>query len=302
MFTALMSDLSTYRRKKKQEKILTRFVDLDSDRVDDRLEKAIEAAGYSYDEKQDIFYSNMNAWQRSMGYCRLYDEGAALFGMIIDCEPIYFEYEGRRWLIEFWKGQYDLPTGAEIGIYATDGPDIEIPGVFKGPLFYTVSDHEALEMSYTLKKYGKKLFTREGKHWWLTGFKLGLFSNPYELTMDLSINFKDKVMQKAFIQGLKNAGYKDSEIKISGSIVALEFDRPHTPQPATRTLVSDIAIQLKNKFLCDKYNEIAKHYDNFPDQINAIYEQAPELYEKIINIDKPKRLLTKIEKFAKYIN
>jgi len=45
----------------------------------------------------------------------LYDEAAAPLGMIVDCEPIHFEYKGKRWLIQFWKGQYDLPTGAEVG-------------------------------------------------------------------------------------------------------------------------------------------------------------------------------------------
>jgi len=55
----------------------------------DELDKAIEIAGYSYDPKQDIFYSTMDPWQRDIGYCRLYDELAAPLGMIIDCEPIY---------------------------------------------------------------------------------------------------------------------------------------------------------------------------------------------------------------------
>lgn len=62
--------------------------DDDTSNNEDDIYKAIEAAGYSYDPKQDIFYSNMDAWQRNMGYCRLYDEAAAPMGMIIDCEPI----------------------------------------------------------------------------------------------------------------------------------------------------------------------------------------------------------------------
>jgi len=33
--------------------------------------------------------------------------------------------------------QYDLPTGAEVGVYATDKPDINIPGYLK-ELFITV--------------------------------------------------------------------------------------------------------------------------------------------------------------------
>src|SRR5665647_1009964 len=73
----------------------------------DELDKAIEIAGYSYDQKQDIFYSTMDPWQRDIGYCRLYDELAAPLGMITDCEPIHFEYLEKKWMIGFWKGQYD---------------------------------------------------------------------------------------------------------------------------------------------------------------------------------------------------
>ena len=66
--------------------------------------------GYIYDPHRDIFYTHINAWQRDMGYTRLYDEAAAPTSMIIDCEPIYFEYNNKRWLIEFWvhRGRFFL--------------------------------------------------------------------------------------------------------------------------------------------------------------------------------------------------
>ena len=52
----------------------------------------IDLAGYHYDPYQDIFYTKIDAWQREMGYFRLYDEAAAPLNMIIDCEPIYINY------------------------------------------------------------------------------------------------------------------------------------------------------------------------------------------------------------------
>jgi hypothetical protein len=247
------------------------------------LDEAIEAAGYSYDPKQDIFYSNMDAWQRDMGFCRLYDEASVPLGMIIDCEPIEFEYDGKRWLIEFWKGQYDLTTGGEIGIYTTKSSDINIPGIYNGPFYRSAGDEDVLSMSFSLKKKGKTLLTRQEKHWWLTGFKLGEFSEPSELTMDLSIILKDKTMCDAFVKGLTNTGYSKDEISINGNKVALRFDKPHTVQPITRTPEADLVIQIKNKLLCDKYQEITAGYDNFPDKIKAIKKQAPKLYENVIN-------------------
>jgi hypothetical protein len=268
----------------------------------DGLDKAIVTAGYSYDLEQDIFYSNMDAWQRNMGYCHLYDEAAAPLGMIIDCEPIYFQYDGKKWLIEFWKGQYDLTTGCEIGVYTSVGPDLNIEGVFNGTFYNCAANVEQLQMGLILKKNGKKLFTREGRHWWLTGFKLGEFSEPSELTIDLIITLKDQTMRNAFLIGLKEAGYLEKEISINENTVGFKFNETRTPQPISRTRKTDWLIQRKNKLLCDNYQEITKPYNNLPDKIKAIQEQAPEIYEKIINIGKSKQLLKIYENIKKYLD
>lgn len=78
---------------------------------------AVVAAGFNYDPGQDIIYSRMDAIQKKLGYCWKYDEGAAVISMIIDCEPICFTYGGAKWMIELWKGQYGIETGAEVGVY-----------------------------------------------------------------------------------------------------------------------------------------------------------------------------------------
>ena len=253
----------------------------------DELDKAIEIAGYSYDQKQDIFYSNMNPWQREIGYCRLYDELAAPLGMIIDCEPIYFDYLGKRWMIGFWKGQYDLVTGAEIGVY-TKEVELNILGIIKGAYYECVNNTDLLEMSYALKKNGKTLFTREGKHWWLTGFKLGEFSEPSELSMDISITLHSVQMRDAFVTGLWNAGYPLDEFIRNGPTVSFTFRTPHTPPPITRIPSTDQLIQKKNALLCAKYQEIAGSATNLQDRVKAIQEHAPELYAKVIRTSNSK--------------
>src|SRR4051794_9572622 len=85
--------------------------------------KAVVAAGFDFDPVGDIIYSRMDALQRKAGYCWNYDRAAPLFDMIIDCEPIYFKYGGAKWMIELWKGQYGIMTGAEIGVYKAPGTD-----------------------------------------------------------------------------------------------------------------------------------------------------------------------------------
>ena len=267
---------------------------------DDDLDKAIEVAGYSYDSKQDIFYSTMDPWQRNIGYCRLFDEAAAPMGMIIDCEPIYFNYNEKKWMIGFWKGQYDLVTGGEIGVYS-DGLELNDFGFLSGTFYSCVSNNDLLQMSYTLKKNGKTLFTREGKHWWLTGFKLGEFSEPSELSMDVAISLKDVTMRDAFVAGLKNVGYSDTELTIYKNTVSFTFGTPHSPQPLTRIPGTDRIIQDKNELLCNMYQDITKSADNFPDKVKAIKEQAPEMYEMIIKIGKSKRLYEMFERLLMII-
>jgi Domain of unknown function (DUF4474) len=269
---------------------------------DDSLDDVIEASGYSYDSRQDIYYSNMDAWQREFGYCRLYDESAAPLSMIIDCEPIYFEYDNKKWLIEFWKGQYGLTTGCEIGIYNSEGPDVDIPGVFNGTFYNCVSDSELLEMSYILKKNNEKLFARKDKHWWLTGFKLGEFSNPSELTMDIKLTFKDKDMLSAFVEGLKNAGYSDNEIIKKGKKVSLYYSKPHVPQPYTRTKATDWIIQYKNRKICEMYQDITKDCEDMPCKIEAIKNKAPNIYKMIFNVGKNKKLFEKYKKIEDFLD
>lgn len=163
-------------------------------------------------------------------------------------------------MIELWKGQYDLTTGCEIGVYTTDEPDLNIPGVFKGPFFQCAKDEDHLRMDYYVMKNGEILFKRKDKHWWLTGFILGEFSEPSELTMYLNITLKDKDMRDAFVAGLLNARYLKHKIMIKKNTIGLKFDKTHTKQPITRIEETDRIIQIKNKILCERYKKITGPY------------------------------------------
>lgn len=250
---------------------------------DESLEETIDSLGYEYDARQDIFYTQLNAWQRDMGYCRIYDEAAAPMSIIIDCEPIYFEYDNRRWLIEFWKGQYGMTTGCEIGIYTTDGPDVQSE-YFNGTFYECAEDNDMLSMSFELIKNGKKLFKRCDVHWWLSGFKLGEFSEPSELVAFITIKLKDSIMRAEFVSGLKKAGYKDEDIVIINDTIKLVFDKPKTEQPYTRNELTDNIMQANNRELTNKFNEMTKTKDNSIDKIILLRDTAPELFEEIFHM------------------
>lgn len=257
----------------------------EADKVADKseIDEAIEFTGYAYDPKQDIFYSNIDPWQRKYGYCHLYDELSTPWGMVMDCEPMFFKYDNKRWMVSVWKGQYDLTTGCEIGIYEKED-GFHLLELLTGTFYKCASDEDMLQMSCTLKKNGETMFTREDTHWWLTGFVLGEYTEPHELTMDVNINFKDEAMAKAYVNALMKAGYLGKEITLDGSSVSFCFDKPRTRQPLTREKTFESIIQWKNKLMCDKYQEITKGYNNVNDKLNALKEQAPYLYNKITKL------------------
>ena len=71
-----------------------------------KINELAEPFGFYYIEREDIFSSRKDAWQRKMGYDISYDYAAPMSNMVIDSLPVYFDYDDKTWLIELWKGQY----------------------------------------------------------------------------------------------------------------------------------------------------------------------------------------------------
>ena len=222
-----------------------------------------------------------------MGYTRLYDEAAVLSFMVLDSEPIYFEYDNKNWMIEFWKGQYSLASGFEIGIYYTDRPDLSNE-YFNWTLYDCADNENMLKMSFELFKNHISIIKRKGKHWWLTGFKLGEFSQPWELKANVNITFKNTGMRNGFLKGLLRIGYKRNELLINKKTVSFVFDKPKSPQPFTKNGKFDEIIQDRNRELCNRYNDLTKEYDNTLDKIIGLQEIAPDMLEKIVMVGKSK--------------
>jgi hypothetical protein len=291
------------REKKKHEVIhpVTDIVGTAKERLDE-LNRDLSPFGFSYEPYEDVFYSLMNPWQRQLGYCRLYDEASAALSMIIDCEPIRFSYGGKRWLIEFWKGQYGMTSGGEVGIYYTDGPDLDIPGVFNGTFYFCVKDEDRINMAFVLRKNNNLLFTRTGYHWWLTGFKLGEFSHPHELAMDITLDLYDRQMANVFAEALRKAGYKDNEYGIQGRRVYVRFSKPHTPQPLTRTSFTDFIMQRNNESMCESYNRLTESYTDTLDKLEIVRNESPNMYKQLLNIGKPKAVYDAYNGIHSYLN
>lgn len=239
------------------------------------LNRAIDSFGFQYDINQDIFFSKRDAWQRNMGYGRIYDVNAINTGMIIDCEPIYFTYNNRSYMLEIWKGQYGLSTGAEIGFYVTDEINKEHPE----KLFYRcVTDEEMVSMRFVLRKKGHILMIRDEVHWWLTGFVLGEFSHTDELGMEVAIGFTDFQMRNAFCLALVEAGYAKDNIFVNGPRVSFSFTTPHTKQP-NHTKFRVKVSQWLNKKSCKRYHRVTRYFTRTIDKVDYIGMCFPGIYK-----------------------
>lgn len=290
------------KKKGKQEVIrpITDVVGTNPERLEE-LNKDLEPFGFAYEPNEDLFYSILNGWQRKFGYCRLYDEACAAFSMIIDCEPIYFEYNDRKWLIEFWKGQYGMTTGCEVGIYYTKGPALNIPGIFNGTFYKAVKDEDRINMSFALRKNGNLLLTRTAYHWWITAFKLGEFTWPDELSMDIIIDLYDTRMAYAFAEALMKSGYTDEEFGLRGRRVYIRFTKPHTAQPFTRSSFTENLMQKNNKSFCEAYQYLTEAYTDTLDKLEIVRNESPNMYGQILNMGKPKQVFEAYNKIKAFI-
>jgi hypothetical protein len=153
------------------------------------------AIGFDVDLKQKMLYSAYNGWNRNMGFNRLYDLLAPAAGVFYQTHRIKFEYGGRDWMVQMWKGLYFfVGSGAEIGIYNK-------PQSRTLEHYDCAGDEDMLEMSIRVLRGDKVLLERAPqKHWWMNGFvpSDGLYL-PGALTLQSSIRFEEEGMRDAFL-------------------------------------------------------------------------------------------------------
>lgn len=248
------------------------------------LNNLLEPFGYSYSSSQDVLTSRIDAWQGEFGYSSFYDDAASHFGMIIDSLPIYFNYDGKTWLIELWKGQYGINTGCEIGIYRADR--ILCESELDNTLFKSVGVEEMPELSFIL--YNSESNTEIARmceqHWWLTAFKPGLFNNPSKLSLWSCITLRSHSMAAAFFNALIREGYKSNEINFYRNTVSFTFEHPFACTCHNSFRIR--AAQYLNKLLCRLFLFITRPFDFSADRLLYLYYHLPFIFRRILDIRK----------------
>ncbi len=256
------------------------------------LNELIHPFGYQYLLKQDLFFTTFDAWQRKFGYANIYNCTAPFFHMVFDSEPVYFDYNGRTWLIEFWKGQYGINTGAEIGIYCADS--LVEPGQRNHTLFHTVSDSDipvfSMNLKYNTKTTCQDVGSLSMPHWWLAIFKMGLFSNPNNLLVNFCIEFPSYDMMLAFRDALIEKGYDHCSLQTYGCRICFSFRSPKSPVPCgILTKPVRIIAQLGNRLLCSLYRFVTRAFDCTLDRLIYLYFYLPFLFGHCLHLRRCKK-------------
>ena len=267
----------------KKKSIIRKVRELSVAEKTDILNELAKSIGYMYEPHQDLFIARHDAPQKLFGYKTLYDKSASYFNMVFDYMPIYFNYRSRTWLIQMWKGQYGINTGCELGIYHADKiiPEDE----YSSTRFEAVTANEMLNISLKFNKHYKnnrysKLGAVQMKHWWLTMFKMGLYTKPADLFVNTSITFRDYRMMRSFLDSFKVA-LPETSYKVSGLTVYFTFDKTGRKYSLWKRIVRRTSL-----FFCHLYCKLFKHitrpFSRSGDRLLYLYYYLPFIFRRII--------------------
>lgn len=246
------------------------------------LEELIHPLGYCYDPLQDIFTSTTDAWQKKYGYTALYDKAAPFFNMVFDCKPVYFDYDGKTWLFEVWKGQYGINTGAEIGFYCADR--IVPPCERDTTVFHAVDKNDYLDMGMELFYNGRLLACRQERHWWLTAFSMGHFADPKDLSMNISIHFCYYEMCRAFTEALTEAGFCLMSLNLCLYCADIPFSFGPVKRPGMWMWILRHIVLWKNKMFCRLYQWVTKPFTETCDKLLYLYFFLPYAFRRMLRL------------------
>ena len=204
------------------EGVATKPVQSSGNLPQDMTFAGLSRMGYDVIGLKPYIYNNdkEDCFQAEWGYNPLYDWGANLIDFSIETAKLDFNYDGKEYRIQLWKGQYisgDIGTvGGEIGVYTRK------PGTGLGLDHYncaTEDDWVKMEMTVYWDEFdnGEYLpqFTRNyNDFWWCTGFVDGQLKNRRDSnTMRIlaRITWETEEQAELFAQAMRKKGFTEVE-------------------------------------------------------------------------------------------
>lgn len=175
----------------------------------------VNLASYRYDGDGNFYYTDdKDCWQKDFGFNEVYDNFAPLTMMYYDTVRTTFEYGGKEWMIQQWKGQYGMVfVGGEVGVYTRS--------LGSSGTHFVCADKEDwlnMEMAFMWDEYEngnyRAVFNRDyEKYWWCTGFVVGFPNGSLRQTLKEfrlvhHITFKNSEMADAFCEAFEANGFK----------------------------------------------------------------------------------------------
>ncbi|MDR1733271.1 MAG: DUF4474 domain-containing protein [Oscillospiraceae bacterium] len=160
----------------------------------------IAASGFEVNIKKGFVYSSQNPQlQRSLKYHWIYDAVAlhAFNWTDVDTVRLQFDYKGKDWMLQLWKGRYFISTGGEVGLY---NKNKGLSGWYDCAV-----EADRIPMSFKLvANDGTVLIDREFQnHWWLTGFAMRTKTyTPKATTLYSTVQPKDEEMKAGLLKAL----------------------------------------------------------------------------------------------------
>ncbi len=158
-------------------------------------DKGVFDSGFAYNAIYDQFYATNDCWQRQFGFTPVYDVLAKI-AFDYSTKRIFFEYGGKDWMIQIWKGNYvfNMFVGGEVGLY--NRPDGQL-----GMFYNCATDEEMMPISLKVYDSEQTYINRDAfLTWWATGFHLADKVEPDSLTLESSLTFPDQEMCDAFVE------------------------------------------------------------------------------------------------------
>ncbi len=170
---------------------------------------------------------NLISSKRSVGYNKATASSVALPDSYLDTLRVYFTYNNKDWLIEFWKGEYGKTyVGGEVGIYTNATPSSTgtaplSSSIGETKVFNAAGHDDRLNCSVQLWQYVKstnpepisivstsmKVCQRN------YGFKEGVIENPNNrstIVMSAKIEFPTLDMLELFTNALAEKGFNEA--------------------------------------------------------------------------------------------
>jgi len=161
---------------------------------------------YMFNFGENYAYNSRFSFQWIFGFNPIFDFMAPVAGCFIDTLRSTFEYEGRTWKLQMWKGSYlyGLTTGGEIGLYSKP-----LSRPFEHYDSAGVGDWIGMEM--TIYHNDDFLFTRPMQtRWWQTGYSFIITDNVFNskhITLLAALRFNSPGMAQAYAQTLAGKGF-----------------------------------------------------------------------------------------------